>query len=338
MDFFSEKLKKYISSVVDISEDFNFEQFKVGRSNITFKIFDDTNSFVLRRPPFGLKLESAHNMGREYKILKVLSENGLRVPKPMYLYNKKELSVDDFYIMEFIEGETIANNQIADEFNEIQKNTITESFIKALSEIHNFDVISSELNDLGKHEDYVERQINRWNKQFQSQKVREIKELESATKLLLDNIPSQQTVGIVHGDYRLDNVRVKDNQVAAVLDWELCTLGDPLADMGTVIASWNTKQEKDSPFIYSPTLSGGFPTRKDVIDLYLNNSDLDLSDIEFYARLSFWKHAMIMEGVYIRYSMGSYGKTNENEIESFKNSTIKFANKAANKNLLEEII
>ncbi|MFL2689651.1 MAG: phosphotransferase family protein [Candidatus Actinomarina sp.] len=338
MDFFSEKLKKYISSVVDISEDFNFEQFKVGRSNITFKIFDDANSFVLRRPPFGLKLESAHNMGREYKILKVLSENGLRVPKPMYLYNKKELSVDDFYIMEFIEGETIANNQIADEFNEIQKNTITESFIKALSEIHNFDVISSELNDLGKHEDYVERQINRWNKQFQSQKVREIKELESATKLLLDNIPSQQTVGIVHGDYRLDNVRVKDNQVAAVLDWELCTLGDPLADMGTVVASWNTKQEKDSPFIYSPTLSGGFPTRKDVIELYLNNSDLDLSDIEFYARLSFWKHAMIMEGVYIRYSMGSYGKTNENEIESFKNSTIKFANKAANKNLLEEII
>ena len=338
MDFFSEKLKKYISSVVDISEDFNFEQFKVGRSNITFKIFDDTNSFVLRRPPFGLKLESAHNMGREYKILKVLSENGLRVPKPMYLYNKKELSVDDFYIMEFIEGETIANNQIADEFNEIQKNTITESFIKALSEIHNFNVISSELNDLGKHEDYVERQINRWNKQFQSQKVREIKELESATKLLLDNIPSQQTVGIVHGDYRLDNVRVKDNQVAAVLDWELCTLGDPLADMGTVIASWNTKQEKDSPFIYSPTLSEGFPTRKDVIELYLKNSDLDLSDIEFYARLSFWKHAMIMEGVYIRYSMGSYGKTNENEIESFKNSTIKFANKAANENLLEEII
>ena len=338
MDFFSDKLKKYISTVVDISEDFNFEQFKVGRSNITFKIYDHANSFVLRRPPFGLKLESAHNMGREYKILKVLSENGLRVPKPMYLYNKKELSVDDFYIMEFIEGETIANNQIADEFNEIQKNTITESFIKALSEIHNFDVISSELNDLGKHEDYVERQINRWNKQFQSQKVREIKELESATKLLLDNIPSQQTVGIVHGDYRLDNVRVKDNQVAAVLDWELCTLGDPLADMGTVIASWNTKQEKDSPFIYSPTLSGGFPTRKDVIELYLNNSDLDLSDIEFYARLSFWKHAMIMEGVYIRYSMGSYGKTNENEIESFKNSTIKFANKAANKNLLEEII
>ena len=337
MDFFNEKLKKYISTVVDISDDFNFEQFKVGRSNITFKIFDDSNSFVLRRPPFGLKLESAHNMGREYKILKVLNKNGLRVPKPLYLYDKKELSSDDFYIMEFIEGETIANYQVADNYDQIQKKIITESFIKALTEIHNFDVISSELSDLGKHEDYVVRQINRWNKQFQSQKVREIKELESATNLLLENIPSQQTVGIVHGDYRLDNVRVNNNEVTAVLDWELCTLGDPLADMGTVIASWNTKKEKDSPFIYSPTLSDGFPSRKDVIELYLNNSNLDLKDIEFYTRLSYWKHAMIMEGVYIRYSMGSYGKTNENEIESFKNSTIKFANKATNKNLLEEI-
>ena len=337
MNFFNEKLKKYISTVVDISDDFNFEQFKVGRSNITFKIFDDSNSFVLRRPPFGLKLESAHNMGREYKILKVLNKNGLRVPKPLYLYDKKELSSDDFYIMEFIEGETIANYQVADSYGQIQKKIITESFIKALTEIHNFDVISSELSDLGKHEDYVVRQINRWNKQFQSQKVREIKELESATNLLLENIPSQQTVGIVHGDYRLDNVRVNNNEVTAVLDWELCTLGDPLADMGTVIASWNTKNEKDSPFIYSPTLSGGFPSRNDVIELYLNNSDLDLKDIEFYTRLSYWKHAMIMEGVYIRYSMGSYGKTNENEIESFKNSTIKFANKATNKNLLEEI-
>ena len=338
MDFFSEELKKYISTVVDISKDFNFEQFKVGRSNITFKIFDDSNTFVLRRPPFGLKLESAHNMGREYKILKVLNEHDLRVPKPLYLYNKKELSSDDFYIMEYIEGETIANNQVADNYDQIQKNTITESFINALTELHNFDVINSELSDLGKHEDYVVRQINRWSKQFQSQKVREIKELECATDLLLDNIPSQQTVGIVHGDYRLDNVRVRDNEVTAVLDWELCTLGDPLADMGTVIASWNTKKEKESPFIYSPTLSGGFPSREDVIKLYLKNSNLDLKDIEFYTRLSFWKHAMIMEGVYIRYSMGSYGKTNENEIESFKNSTIKFANKAANKNLLEEII
>ena len=125
--------------------------------------------------------------------------------------------------------------------------------------------------------------------------------------------------------------------VAAIVDWELCTLGDPLADLGTVIASWSNKNETDTPFIYSPSLSDGFPSRQEIINLYDSKSDLDLKNVEFYVRLSFWKHAMIMEGVYIRYSMGSYGKTNENEIESFKDSTIKFANKAANKNLLEEI-
>jgi aminoglycoside phosphotransferase (APT) family kinase protein len=130
MDFFTEKLKKYISSVVDISEDFEFEQFQVGRSNITFKIFDDLNAFVLRRPPFGLKLESAHNMGREYKIIKVLNENGLRVPKPLYLYNKKELSQDDFYIMEFIDGVTIANNHVADNYKAREKIELLNLLLK----------------------------------------------------------------------------------------------------------------------------------------------------------------------------------------------------------------
>ena len=129
--------------------------------------------------------------------------------------------------MEFIEGDTIANDKVAESYDQSQKITITESFIKALTEIHNFNVISSELSDLGKHEDYVVRQINRWNKQFQSQKVREIKELESATNLLLDYIPPQQTVGIVHGDYRLDNVRVKDNKVTAVLDWDCLLYTSP---------------------------------------------------------------------------------------------------------------
>ena len=337
MDFFEKRLKNFISSKIDISEDFDFEQFKVGRSNITYKISDDANTYVLRRPPFGNKLESAHNMSREFKILKVLYKNGLRVPKPLYLYDEKKLTNDDFYIMEFIEGATIANYDVAENYDEIEKHIISKSFIETLLEIHNFNVVDSELSNLGQHENYVERQIKRWNKQFQAQKVRDIEDLDKATALLLENIPTQQIVRIVHGDYRLDNVRVNKNRVSAVLDWELCTLGDPLADLGTVIASWNDQTEKDSPFVYSPTLSNGFPSRKDIIEYYSNSSSLDLRNIEFYTRLSFWKHAMIMEGVFVRYSLGSYGKVNENEIESFKNSTIMFAKKAASKNLLEEI-
>lgn len=337
MEFFDEKIRDYISSNLDLDSNFKFEQFKVGRSNITFKIFDNSISYVLRRPPFGNKLESAHNMQREYKIITELSRNNLKVPKPILLCVDRSIAEDDFYIMEYIEGETIADNLIAENYSDSQKKKITESFVSTLAELHTFDVLESNLKDLGKHEDYVERQLNRWNKQFRAQKVREIDDLDQATKLLLDNIPSQQRVSIVHGDYRLDNVRINNNSVAAIVDWELCTLGDPLADLGTVIASWSNADEIDTPFIYSPSLSGGFPSRKDIITLYEKKSLLNISEIEFYIRLSFWKHAMIMEGVYVRYSLGYYGNVDKKDIEAFGQSTLNFAKKASTKNLLKEI-
>ena len=179
--------------------------------------------------------------------------------------------------------------------------------------------------------------MNRWTKQFNAQKVRDIPDLDVATKLLFDTIPAQQKVSIVHGDYRLDNVRINNNSVAAIVDWELCTLGDPLADIGTVIASWSNKNETDTPFIYSPSLSDGFPSRQEIIDIYESKSNLSLDDIEFYIRLSFWKHAMIMEGVYVRYSLGYYGNVDKKDVDAFGQSTLSFAKKASNKNLLKEI-
>ena len=337
MEFFNEPIRDLIAKNVDIDKNFKYEQFKVGRSNITFKVFDKENTYVLRRPPYGDKLESAHNMSREYKIIDVLSKNNIKVPKPIFLYKDKKVCDDDFYVMEYIKGETIATNIEAEKYSKEDKEKISESFIETISTIHNFDVINSELSDLGKHEGYVERQLNRWNKQFEAQKVREIKELDAATKLLFENIPKQQRVCIVHGDYRLDNVRVNNASVAAVLDWELCTIGDPLADLGTIIASWSNPEEEETPFIYSPSLAGGFSSRNELIKLYESKTDLSINDIEFYTRLSYWKHAMIMEGVYVRYSHGSYGKVDEKEIELFKQSTLMFAKKAANKNLIKEI-
>ena len=201
MEFFNEPIRDLIAKNVDIDKDFRYEQFKVGRSNITFKVFDKENTYVLRRPPYGNKLESAHNMSREYKIIDELSKNNIKVPKPIFLYTEKEVCEDDFYVMEYIDGETIATNIEAEKYSKDDKEKISESFIETITTIHNFDVINSELSDLGKHEGYVERQLNRWNKQFEAQKVREIKELDAATKLLFENIPKQQRVCIVHGDY-----------------------------------------------------------------------------------------------------------------------------------------
>ncbi len=337
MDFFNTQIRELIVENIEIDRNFQYEQFKVGRSNITFKIFDDKNSYVLRRPPYGNKLESAHNMSREYKIIDELSKNNLKVPKPIFLYTEKDITEDDFYIMEYVEGKTISDNIEAKLLSSDEKQTISNSFIETIADIHNFDVVNSKLNDLGKHEGYVERQLNRWTKQFEAQKVREIEDLDFATEMLFQNIPKQQKISIVHGDYRLDNVRVNNGKVAAVVDWELCTIGDPLADLGTIIASWSNSKEKDTPFIYSPTLSDGFLSRSELLEIYSNNSDLDLKNIEFYVRLSYWKHAMIMEGVYVRYSRGSYGKINKKEIELFKQSTVMFAKKAANQDLLKEI-
>ena len=276
-------------------------------------------------------------MQREFRIISELSENNIKVPKPILLCTDKNISDDDFYIMEYVDGVTIADNLVADNYSNNDKKEITNSFITTLAELHTFDVKNSNLNDLGKHEDYVERQLNRWTKQFNAQKVRDIPELDVATQLLFDTIPAQQKVSIVHGDYRLNNVRINNNSVAAIVDWELCTLGDPLADIGTVIASWSNKNETDTPFIYSPSLSDGFPSRQEIIDIYESKSNLNLNDIEFYTRLSFWKHAMIMEGVYVRYSLGYYGNVDKKDVDAFGQSTLSFAKKASNKNLLKEI-
>ena len=251
MDFFNTQIRELIVENIEIDRNFQYEQFKVGRSNITFKIFDDKNSYVLRRPPYGNKLESAHNMSREYKIIDELSKNNLKVPKPIFLYTEKDITEDDFYIMEYVEGKTISDNIEAKLLSSDEKQTISNSFIETIADIHNFDVVNSKLNDLGKHEGYVERQLNRWTKQFEAQKVREIEDLDFATEMLFQNIPKQQKISIVHGDYRLDNVRVNNGKVAAVVDWERCTIGDPLADLGTIIASWSNSKEKDTPFIYS---------------------------------------------------------------------------------------
>ena len=338
MDFFDNKLREYISSVTELDRNFTFEQFKVGRSNITFKIEDGIYQYVLRRPPFGNKLESAHNMKREYKIISELYKSKIKVPKVISLCSDRNICDEDFYIMEYIDGETISDNIIANKYSKNQKEKISKSFIRAAAELHSYDVVNSKLSDLGKHEDYVERQLTRWSKQFDAQKIRDIIDLTKATDILFNSIPNQQSVRIVHGDYRLDNVRIKDSEVTAILDWELCTLGDPLADLGTVIASWSNLEEKDTPFIYSPSLSPGFLSRNQILSIYEHESSLSLRDIEFYIRLSFWKHAMIMEGVYVRYSLGYYGDVDKKKIDAFGESTFNFAKKASNKNLLEEIL
>ena len=338
MNPFDEKMRIWIADSLDLSKDFQFEQFKVGRSNLTFKIYDTENTYVLRRPPLGSKLESAHDMEREYRIISNLYKCDYRVPKPYVLSTSRNVSEEDFYIMEYIDGLTIATIEDAKNLTTELKKTISEDYIVTICELHNIEVKKSGLEDLGKHEDYVERQLSRWAKQWEKQKTREIPDLESSTKFLLDTIPKQQRTSIVHGDYRLDNVKVSNSgKILAVLDWELCTLGDPLADLGTIIASW-VGEETNSPFIYSPNKAGGFTSRNKLLDTYSNQTGLDIENIEFYTRFSYWKHALIMEGVFFRYSSGAYGNVDKETIDLFGESALSMASYSNKENLLEELL
>ena len=339
MNPFNDKIRLCISENLDLSHNFDFEQFKVGRSNLTYKIFDDKNTYVLRRPPLSSKLQSAHDMEREHKIISNLHNCGYRVPKPYLLCNDKSISEDDFYIMEYVDGLTVATVEDANPLSSELKESISKDYMITICELHNIEVKDSGLSDLGKHENYIERQLNRWLKQWDSQKTRDIKDLDVSTKLLFDSIPEQQKTSIVHGDYRLDNVKIgKDGEVLAVLDWELCTLGDPLADLGTIIASWVHKDELKSPFVYSPNKSGGFFERSLLLEIYDEKTSLDLQNVEFYTRFSYWKHALIMEGVFFRYSSGAYGNVDKETIDLFGESALSFASYSNKKNLIKELL
>jgi len=339
MNQFDKKLRIWISDNLDISKDFNYKQFKVGRSNLTYKIYDTNSTYVLRKPPIGPKLQSAHDMGREYKIIMNLYRCGYRVPEPKLLCNNRDVTKDDFYIMEYIDGLTISTIEEAKPLTTEIKKKISEDYIATICELHNIEIQNSGLEDLGKHKDYIERQLNRWMKQWSSQKTREIRDLEKSTKRLLDAIPEQQRTSIVHGDYRLDNVKVGDDgTILAVLDWELCTLGDPLADLGTIIASWVSKDEIESPFTYSPSKTGGFLERVDLLSIYDEKTSLDLKQIEYYTRFSYWKHAMIMEGVFFRYSSGAYGNVDKEMIDLFGKSALSFASYSNKDNLLKDLL
>ena len=339
MNPFDEKLRSWISENLNISKDFNYEQFKVGRSNLTYKIYDNNNTYVLRRPPLGPKLQSAHDMEREHRIIQNLYKCGYRVPEPKLLCNDRDITEENFYIMEYIDGLTIAT--IEDSMpltNEIKK-IISEDYMNTICELHNIEIQNSGLSDLGKHNNYIERQLNRWLKQWNSQKTREIVDLEKSTKRLLNSIPEQQRTSIVHGDYRLDNVKVGvDGTILAVLDWELCTLGDPLADLGTIIASWVSKDEIESPFTYSPNKTGGYLERDILLNIYEEKTSLNLQKIEYYTRFSYWKHAMIMEGVFVRYSSGAYGNVDKEIIDLFGKSALSFASYSNKENLLKELL
>ena len=277
-----------------------------GRSNFTYRVDDDAgNAFVLRRPPLGHLLPSAHDMGREYRIISALGPTVVPVASALGMCTDESVADRPFYVMSFVDGHILRYVEEADVLTEAQRTTASESVVDVLATLHALDPDAVGLCELGKRDGYIERQLKRWHTQFTQSKTREVPLVDEVYERLRAAIPLQQAVSIVHGDYRLDNTMVGDDgRIVAVLDWEICTLGDPLADLGLLMVYWPERTDANLPLGAAATLAPGFLSRADMRARYASQSALDLSQLDYYVAFGYWKLACILDGVFTRYKTG----------------------------------
>jgi aminoglycoside phosphotransferase (APT) family kinase protein len=307
-----------------------FERIAGGHSNLTYGVTDAAGQkWALRRPPLGKRLGSAHDMGREFKVVSALGGTEVPVAPVVGLCEDESVNEAPFYVMEFVEGPILRGLAEAEVFpDEGDRRVIGERVADTLVQIHAVDPDAAGLGDLGRKEDYVARQLHRWHGQWEKSKTRELEPIDRVHEALSARIPEQGPATIVHGDYRLDNmILTESGEVAAVVDWELCTLGDPLADVGLLMVYWPDRGEDTIALGMPANLAPGFPTREELISRYAERSGRDLSELDFYVALGYWKLAIILEGVYARYSAGGYGKVNEG-VEAFARLVERLAEEA----------
>lgn len=271
----------------------------VGQSNLTYAVTDASSlpdrRWILRRPPLGHLLASAHDVAREARILTALQDSDVPVPRVFGVWTADGVPM---VLMEFVDGLVLDREQVVDGVTEPTRHAIGLSIARALAPVHAVDLNKTGLVDLASHKPYAERQLKRWTTQWQHSKTRESADLDALTARLAAAIPEQRELTLVHGDFHMRNVIVspEDGSVASVLDWELCTLGDPLADVGTLLAYWPASGEAGEGLLsFSPL--PGFPDREEMAAAYLEASGRDGSALAFWHALGLWKIAIIAEGV-----------------------------------------
>jgi len=285
---------------------FSFELITGGRSNLTFRVTgSDGTRFVLRRPPTGHVLATAHDMVREHRLITAVGRTSVPVPRTLGVCTDEVVNGAPFYVMSFVDGVVLDSPEAAEVLPMSLRQPAAEHLIDVLADLHAADVDEIGLGDLARRDGYVERQIKRWTTQWANSRTRELPEIDAVAARLAADVPEQQGVSIAHGDYRFGNVLVDPTagRIAAVLDWELCTLGDPLADLGYVGVYWVGADGQGRH--NDPTSAPGFPSYREMVDRYAARTGRDVSRIGYYVAFSSFRLAVISEGVYARYVHGA---------------------------------
>lgn len=326
-----DRVSRWLTANIDrATGPFTFALITGGRSNLTFLVTGaDGQRMVLRRPPLGHVLATAHDMAREHRILAAVGRTSVPVPAVLGLCEAASVNGAPFYVMDMVDGVVLDEPAKAALLPLELRRQASEHLVDVLADLHAADVDEIGLGDLARRDGYVERQVKRWTTQWQNSKTRDVAAVDAVAALLAERIPEQRGVSVAHGDYRFGNciVDVEAGRVAAVLDWELCTLGDPLADLGYLGVYWADADGRARP--NDPTSEPGFPTFAEVVDRYATRTGRDVAGIDFYVAFSCWRLAVISEGVYARHLQGAMGGHHDPAtIEQFNAATVELAERA----------
>ena len=297
-----------------------------GHSNVTFAL---GTGVVLRRPPRGPLPPSAHDVLREARLLRALEGTAVRVPKVLAVCEDPALIGAPFYVMERVAGEVITDSVPGELDNPSERARIAEQLIDALVELHAVDWVSAGLEGFGKPTGYLERQLRRFGGLWEHNKTRELPEVEELGRWLSANLPASPAATIVHGDYRLGNTMFASHapaQLVAIFDWEMATIGDPLADVGYMVMQWTQPDDPPAKFnLHNVTRLEGFPTREGLLARYEERSGRSMQVLDWYVTLALWKAVVFMEGNYKRALAGS---TDDPYLKTFGDGVVEIAQRA----------
>jgi aminoglycoside phosphotransferase (APT) family kinase protein len=275
-----------------------------GRSNLTYVVGDGWSRWVVRRPPLGHVLPTAHDMTREFRVISGLRDTAVPVPEALLLCEDADVVGAQFYVMSFVEGTPYRTAEELAKLGEVRTRAIAEALVDTLVDLHAVDPAAVGLGDFGRPEGFLERQLRRWKKQLDASRSRDLPGIDELHDRLAAAVPVSGKPAIVHGDYRLDNVLVDgDDKISAVLDWEMSTLGDPLTDLALLVA-YAERDKVSLQFVSNASSAPGYPATDQVVARYAERSGRDVSQLNWYVGFAFFKLAVILEGIHYRYRQG----------------------------------